>query len=390
MSSPIATLTAQIAALDAQIATLNAQRDVLEKARDKAYAESGNLDGWTKVADEGGRKDFGKTLVDVAYGAKGRYVYRNGVSGVVWFNNTAFGSDPFPREPKFGYYRPAMPVVEAADRRCQWGGIASGSMPSREASVELFAAHGLKFVRDFITATDKPSLDSPTAYRAKGIATVCTWTHPQGQLCEGGLRKYVATLTAGDAMTFVNEWSQKNYWASQDRKAANALARARSLVVRDVNKAIPCGGPSFTGNYRQWREQIIADYEAGEYENLQAFCVHSYNDYNGAPSSNVKKAKDFHSEVAEIVAEIAGRTGLRCWMTEAGCRDCEPSQAAEIIAHMAKVYAPTVDKLAWFITANSYKNGVAKDNFRQFAWFFDPITGETRPVVSDAIRAAAK
>jgi hypothetical protein len=64
--------------------------------------------GYTEVALEDNSYNFGTQLVDVAYGAGSKFVYRRGVTGSVTFNNSTFG-DPIVGTPKKGYFRPALP-----------------------------------------------------------------------------------------------------------------------------------------------------------------------------------------------------------------------------------------------------------------------------------------
>ena len=66
----------------------------------KGYAKS-----YAFAADEGSSKTFNIPVV-AAYGAKGTYVYKTGVSGRVAFTNAFFGSDPKPNVKKGGYYKP--------------------------------------------------------------------------------------------------------------------------------------------------------------------------------------------------------------------------------------------------------------------------------------------
>ena len=81
--------------------------------------------GYINCTNENGSKYF-NTIVDVAYGAKGKYVYKNGVRGTINFNNTEFG-DPIPGVAKFGYYKlsnednpvnpnnPVGPIIDAVN-----------------------------------------------------------------------------------------------------------------------------------------------------------------------------------------------------------------------------------------------------------------------------------
>jgi len=65
-------------------------------------------DGYVKVADENQSKAFGEEVVDVAYGANGKFYFQTAVKGTVMFNNTRFG-DPIVGTFKAGYARPAKP-----------------------------------------------------------------------------------------------------------------------------------------------------------------------------------------------------------------------------------------------------------------------------------------
>ncbi len=64
--------------------------------------------GFVKRADEHQTYDFGDSLVDVAYGANGRYYFKTNVSGPILFTNANFG-DPIVGTFKGGYSRPAAP-----------------------------------------------------------------------------------------------------------------------------------------------------------------------------------------------------------------------------------------------------------------------------------------
>jgi len=64
--------------------------------------------GFVKRADENQTFNFGDELVDVAYGANGRYYFQTGVKGSVTFNNARFG-DPIVGTFKAGFSRPRNP-----------------------------------------------------------------------------------------------------------------------------------------------------------------------------------------------------------------------------------------------------------------------------------------
>lgn len=64
------------------------------------WGDSGPGDGgWSHCADEGGRCDVGPGRVQVRFGTRGRYVYRD-VYGGVNCDLQAFGPDPYPNEKK--------------------------------------------------------------------------------------------------------------------------------------------------------------------------------------------------------------------------------------------------------------------------------------------------
>ncbi len=67
------------------------------------------MSSYTKCADENGSYYFSET-VDVAYGADGKFVYKNGITGQVNFQNADFG-DPIPGVAKAGYYRKSTAIV---------------------------------------------------------------------------------------------------------------------------------------------------------------------------------------------------------------------------------------------------------------------------------------
>ena len=61
-----------------------------------------------QVANENQSYDFGSDVVDVAYGADGKFYFETGVTGNVAFNNDRF-EDPVVGVFKAGYYRPSPP-----------------------------------------------------------------------------------------------------------------------------------------------------------------------------------------------------------------------------------------------------------------------------------------
>ena len=64
--------------------------------------------GFSQVVTENASYNFGTQVVDVAYGASGKFYYRYGVTGSITFDNATFG-DPLVGTTKAGYYRPAAP-----------------------------------------------------------------------------------------------------------------------------------------------------------------------------------------------------------------------------------------------------------------------------------------
>lgn len=77
--------------------------------------------GYGSVCAENQSYDFGEQVVDVAYGANGRFYFQAGVTGVVTFNNARFG-DPIVGTFKAGYSRPAAPFkatpLPSGERLC--------------------------------------------------------------------------------------------------------------------------------------------------------------------------------------------------------------------------------------------------------------------------------
>ncbi|MBN1411242.1 MAG: family 78 glycoside hydrolase catalytic domain [Spirochaetales bacterium] len=67
-------------------------------------ARSAAPPGFTLCASEGAAYTL-NGLCDVAYGANGNYLYLNGVTGSITFNNETFGGDPVYGVAKSGYYR---------------------------------------------------------------------------------------------------------------------------------------------------------------------------------------------------------------------------------------------------------------------------------------------
>ena len=63
--------------------------------------------GYVKVCDENQSYTFA-TAVDVAYGISGGFTFRQGLSGIIAFNNSTFG-DPKVGAVKAGYFRPRAP-----------------------------------------------------------------------------------------------------------------------------------------------------------------------------------------------------------------------------------------------------------------------------------------
>ncbi len=69
--------------------------------------------GYVKVADEGDSYTFSSTVpVDIAYGTSGGYIFKQGVTGTIKFNNATLG-DPLPSSGTHssGYWRPASPFA---------------------------------------------------------------------------------------------------------------------------------------------------------------------------------------------------------------------------------------------------------------------------------------
>jgi RHS repeat-associated protein len=66
-------------------------------------ASNNDISGYTLCANEWDSFALPSTC-DVAYGAKGAFVFRSAQSGTIAFNNATFG-DPAPGAPKKGYYR---------------------------------------------------------------------------------------------------------------------------------------------------------------------------------------------------------------------------------------------------------------------------------------------
>jgi RHS repeat-associated protein len=66
-------------------------------------ASNNDISGYTLCANEWDSFALPSTC-DVAYGAKGSFVFRSAQSGTITFNNATFG-DPAPGAPKKGYYR---------------------------------------------------------------------------------------------------------------------------------------------------------------------------------------------------------------------------------------------------------------------------------------------
>ncbi len=64
--------------------------------------------GYVKVCDENQTYNFGSAVVDIAYGASGKFYFQPDVTGSVTFNNARFG-DPLVGTVKAGYYRPSSP-----------------------------------------------------------------------------------------------------------------------------------------------------------------------------------------------------------------------------------------------------------------------------------------
>jgi hypothetical protein len=64
------------------------------------WGDSGPTDGgWTRCADEGDRCEVSGGRIQVRFGTRGRYVYRD-VYGPLYCDVNTFGSDPYPNEKK--------------------------------------------------------------------------------------------------------------------------------------------------------------------------------------------------------------------------------------------------------------------------------------------------
>jgi hypothetical protein len=64
--------------------------------------------GYVKVCNENQSYNFGTSVVDIAYGANGKFYFQTGITGTVLFNNARFG-DPISGTFKGGYSRPSAP-----------------------------------------------------------------------------------------------------------------------------------------------------------------------------------------------------------------------------------------------------------------------------------------
>ncbi|WNG24862.1 Bacterial alpha-L-rhamnosidase [Cystobacter fuscus] len=144
--------------------------------------------GYTKCADENGTCTFTQP-VDVAYGAKGSYLYRDGVTGSITFNSTTFNGDPSPNVAKSGYYRSAG--GPAGYTKCG----DEGSTCSFSRSVDVaFGAHGLFNYKcgvtgNIVASTDNfgdPIFGSVKAayYRNSGGPAGYTWCADENGTCK--------------------------------------------------------------------------------------------------------------------------------------------------------------------------------------------------------------
>lgn len=64
--------------------------------------------GYVQVCNENQSYNFGSSVVDIAYGANGKFFFQTGITGSVTFNNARFG-DPIVGTFKGGYSRPSAP-----------------------------------------------------------------------------------------------------------------------------------------------------------------------------------------------------------------------------------------------------------------------------------------
>lgn len=121
--------------------------------------------GYVKVCNENQSYDFGSSMVDVAYGANGRFYFQTDVTGSVSFNNARFG-DPIVGTFKAGYWRPSAPYKV---KTLASGKICVAVYPQRFASFltriggDSTAINNSVVVNvDYTTATGSTLLSKPT------------------------------------------------------------------------------------------------------------------------------------------------------------------------------------------------------------------------------------
>jgi hypothetical protein len=94
--------------------------------------------GYTLVAMEDETVTF-PGLVDVAFGANGKFLYKKGVTGAVTFSRTFFGGDPIKKKKKGGFAKAVEEEVKALVST-----PASGDKPVAEVDVKTGTEKTLK------------------------------------------------------------------------------------------------------------------------------------------------------------------------------------------------------------------------------------------------------
>lgn len=120
--------------------------------------------GYVEVCKENQTYNFGKNVVDVAYGLNGKFYFQKSVTGSITFNNQRFG-DPIVGTIKAGYFRPSAPYDV---KNLPSGKICIAVYPQRfKAFLNLIGADGpsvnnsLVVNVDYTTLTGSVNLKKP-------------------------------------------------------------------------------------------------------------------------------------------------------------------------------------------------------------------------------------
>lgn len=199
-------------------------------------SSSGGPAGYTFCANEGQTVTFSQ-LVDVAYGANGKFTNKTGVTGAISFNNATFG-DPIPNVAKKGYYK--LSTVQSSSSSStppQNGGLKVQFYNGNKATPLNALSGSVKLINTGTTPINLESVKVRYYYTIDGEKAQtywCDWSSigagnvtgtfvkmPSAKTTadyyiEVGFTAGAGTLAAGGSMEFQIRVS-KNDWSNYDQ-----------------------------------------------------------------------------------------------------------------------------------------------------------------------------